>query len=210
MKMFHLYLGQCQTAQDCLDKDKKETEAISTVVEQLLTDLETLDSLQKKLEQIANLEVASIALDSTSLAATSMTSAIGITRSVQALQIIRSFTAAEISVLKECPKMLKNLKAFKGTALAAGKLATVFAVAGLGVSVWEIVTYSKDIHNGSKSEAGNKLRENARNLREQLDTLCQLEDNLKRKSGWSKHSLTLALFITLIIRSMKEKSYDHL
>ena len=181
LKGLHYVLEKCQAAQDCLDYDKRETEALTSVVEHLMGYLETLDKLQEKIEKLGNLEVASIALDSTAFAASTTSTAIGMAKTVKALQLIRSFTAAEISVLKECPKMLKSLKAFKGTVLVAGKLATFLAVAGLGISIWEIVTTSQDIHNGSETEAAKKFKENARNLKEQMDTLCEIENKLRAK-----------------------------
>eukprot|EP00794_Sanderia_malayensis_P012174 gene12174-13431_t len=87
--------------------------------------------------------------------------------------------------------MMKNLKVFKGTALAAGKVATFLAVASLGISIYEIVTTSKDIHNGSETEAAQKLRENAKSLKEQFDTLCEIERNLRGEhydiaAAWEK------------------------
>ncbi len=140
--------------------------------------LNSIESLQEKLQSLNNLESVSIAVDGGAIATKAALSAMGITKSAKALQIIRSFTAAEISVLKECPKLMKSLKVFKGTALAAGKLATCLAVAGLGISIYEIVTTSRDIHGGSETEAGKRFRENAKSLAEQRDTLCEIQRKL--------------------------------
>eukprot|EP00794_Sanderia_malayensis_P013810 gene13810-15255_t len=170
---------KCETAQNCLARDKTETDALNITMEKLMGFVDTLDTLQEQLAKIEKLEKISIGLDAAALATSSVSSAASIAKGAQALKLIRSFTAAEIAVLKECPKMLKNLKAFKGTALAAGKVATFFAVASLGISIYEIVTTSKDIHNGSETEAAQKLRENAKSLQEQLDTLCQIEKSLR-------------------------------
>ncbi len=124
------------------------------------------------------MESMSIALDGTQIATKTAMSAVSIAKSAQALQIIRSFSAAEIAVLRECPKMMKGLEVFKGTALTAGKLATCLAAVGLGISIFEIVTTSQDIHAGSETEAGKRFRENAKSLKEQKDTLCDIERKL--------------------------------
>eukprot|EP00795_Rhopilema_esculentum_P004464 gene4464-20708_t len=170
---------KCQAAQDYLDKDKSKTEELGAIVEILIGYVEKLELLQAKLEKIVKLEGISVGLDGTILVANTASSACGIAKSVQALQLIKSFTAAEISVLKECPKMLKGLKAFKDTSLVAGKVATFFAVVGLGISIYEIVTTSQDIHEGSKSEAATRLRENAENLKTQMNSLCEVEKSLR-------------------------------
>ena len=175
-------LDKCKVAQDCLDRDRRETEALAAVVQELMKYLESLDKLKDKIEQIEKLEIASIVLDSTSLAANSVSTAVEVVKSVKALQLVQKLTAVEIQLLKECPKMIKSLEIVKGTALVAGKLATFLAVAGLGISIFEIVKTSIDIHNGSETEAAKRFKENARNLEKQKMTLCEIEDRLRGES----------------------------
>ena len=143
--------------------------------------LESLDQLKDKIELIGKLEIASIVLDSTSLAANSVSTAVEVVKSVKALQLVQKLIAAEINLLKECPKLMKSWEIFKGTALVTSKLATILAVAGLGISIFEIVRTSIDIHNGSETEAAKRFKENARNLEKQLMTLCEIEDRLRGK-----------------------------
>ncbi|XP_004676525.1 PREDICTED: uncharacterized protein LOC101619430 [Condylura cristata] len=76
---------------------------------------------------------------------------------------------------------------FGATAKEMGKavpvLGGIFSAGFIGVDVVNLVRDSKELHQGTKSELGEKLREHAQNLEKLLEELNSFYKSLQRKTG---------------------------
>ena len=165
---FSQFTGKCDTLQRAVNRDKQLTATVVNSLQNLVTLLGTLDSLSEKLSNIKILEDLTSGFKVASIGGKAVSAVGDIDKSLGALKCVKTLSKAQISAFKSCPKMLKNMKVFKDTVLTASKLTTGLAVIGIGASIWDIVSNSIELHNGSRTDAGKNLREYAAALNLQL------------------------------------------
>ena len=154
---FSHFTVKCDTLQRAVDRDKQLTAIVVDSLQNLVTLLGTLDSLSERLSNIKILEDLMSGFKVASIGGKAVSAAGNIDKSLGALKCVKTLSKSQISAFKSCPKMLKNVKVFKDTVLTASKLTTGVAIIGIGASIWDIVSNSIELHNGSRTDAGKNL-----------------------------------------------------